>query len=144
MKMALASIVAASGLLMVANSYRISSAPDSVIYDKDMRVIDREDLRYPPVAHTANIEGVVVIREDLDDHGKVIEALPISGAESLIPGALANAKKWSFEPNSKKTAILVYDFRIEGICHDNTESGQSIYHPPNFITVTTCGRMMEP
>jgi TonB family protein len=144
MKRAITSILAISGLMTLGSFGYCFSTPDTAIYDKDMRVIDFEDLKYPAIAHSAHIEGVVVIRVELDDEGKVAEALPISGTESLIISALANAKKWRFEPNSKRAAVLVYDFRIEGFCRDNSESGQSIYRPPNFTTITACGKTAVP
>jgi TonB family protein len=144
MKRAMTSILAVSGFMTLGSFGYSFSTPDTAIYDKDVRVINFEDLKYPAVAHSAHIEGVVVIRVELDDQGKVAEALPVSGTESLIPSALANAKKWRFEPNSKRAAVLVYDFRIEGFCRDNGESGQSIYRPPNFTTITACGKTAVP
>jgi hypothetical protein len=144
MKRAIASFLAASSLIILSSFKGMSSAPDTTVYDKDMRVVSFENLSYPPIAHSANIQGVVVIRAMLDDQGNVLEASPISGAELLISSAVTNAKKWRFESNSKRAAILVYDFRIEGVCRDNTEPGQSIYHPPNFTTIRTCAKIVEP
>jgi hypothetical protein len=46
-----------------------------------------------------------VVRLNLDDRGKVRNVKAISGQEILIEGAMANAKKWQFEPNSRKAAF---------------------------------------
>jgi hypothetical protein len=76
-----------------------------------------------------------VVRLNLDDCGKVSDVRAISGQEILTERAMANARKWQFEPNSRKAAVLVYNFRIAtGFCH----SSFSIFEPPNFITVTAC------
>lgn len=144
MKKAVASVIAVSSLIMLNSFKGMSSAADTTIYDKEVRVVSFEDLSYPAIAHSANIQGVVVLRVTLDDQGKVLEAFPVSGAEPLISSVVANAKKWRFEPNPKRAAILVYDFRIEGTCRDNTESGQSLYHWPNFTTIRACGKLVEP
>jgi TonB family protein len=95
----------------------------------------------PRIAATANIQGVVVVRVKLDDKGQAIDAVAISGAGLLILDSLTNARKWSFEPNPQKTAILVYDFRFKGFCPRNTDTNKFsnfVVRPPNFALITGC------
>jgi hypothetical protein len=133
-----------ASLWMVCFIGGVSAQTNTTVYDKDVRVVDFADLKYPAVAYTANYQGVVVVRIKLDDHGKPVDAVALSGPELLIHDCVENAKKWRFEPNSQKTVILVYSFRIEGTCHDNTELGQFIFHWPNFATITACGMTPVP
>jgi len=53
---------------------------------------------YPPVALTAQIQGVVVIDAIIDEHGNVVEARAVSGPGLLIPAALKAVIQWKYEP----------------------------------------------
>ncbi len=119
-------------------------AQDGTIADKNIKVVSFEDLSYPAVAGSANIQGVVVVRVKLDDRGEVLDAVAMSGSPILVHASVENAKKWRFEPNSQKAVIIVYNFRIEGTCHPGGWSSQMILRPPNFAQVTACGRTTEP
>jgi TonB family protein len=117
------------------------SQQDRTIYDKDISVIDYEDLEFPQLAVTARVEGVVVVRLKLDDDGKVLDAEALSGPSLLIHQSVENARKWRFKPNSKHAVIIVYNFRIEGACHSIRQGGSAsrmIFYPPNFAAITVC------
>jgi len=114
---------------------------DALIEDWTVKVTHYEPPFYPNPAHAGSREGVVVIRIKMDSAGKVIDAVALSGYPDLIVDTLDNAKKWQFEPNARKTAILVYDFRIVGTCTTNNERGDAVFHPPNFTSVTSCRRL---
>ncbi len=49
----------------------------------------------------------------LDDQGKVVQAVALSGNDLLLPDCLVNAKKWRFKPNSMRAAVIVYNLRRE-------------------------------
>ncbi len=106
--------------------------------DKDIKVIDYADLRYPGVAITAHVEGVVVVRVTLDKNGNVSEANALSGADILVKSSLENARKWRFEPNPENAAIIIYNFRLRGACHQSGVASQMIFYPPNFAEITAC------
>lgn len=144
MKRATTSFLVASSLIMVSSFKGMPSTPDTVVYDKDIRVIDFEDLTYPTAAHTINAQGVVVVRVILDDQGKVNDATGISGAGLLIRACLENVRKWRFEPNSQKSAVVVYNFRIRGACHSDKDSSQFVFYPPNFASITGCTHTLQP
>jgi TonB family protein len=137
-------IVIAVALLVLTSLNAHAQAPeDGAIIDSEVRVVSFTPFEYPAIAHTARAEGVVVVRARLDKGGKVVDVAPLSGNGLLIQSVLRSAKTWEFEPNSYKAAILVFYFRIEGVCHDNTDPSQFIFHPPNFATVTACGKTWE-
>ncbi len=116
---------------------KVQQVDDKVVSDKDMKVVDFEEMSYPTLGRTARIQGVVVVRVDLDSHGKVLEAVAISGAQAFIPECLANAKKWQFEPNAQKAAVIVYNFRLsDGISKSGCD--HFMLEPPNLATITTC------
>jgi len=111
------------------------------VRDEEVRVVDWEELGYPVTARLARVQGIVVVRVRLDDSGKVVESVPISGNKALIPDSLANSKKWRFQPNLQKAAVIVYEFRIEdGVCHDYGAS-HFVLRPPNFAKITNCDRL---
>jgi TonB family protein len=106
------------------------------VLNESIRTQHFEDLVYPLAARLAHVQGVVVVRVQLDDGGRVTTAAAISGPKALISDSITNARKWRFQPNLEKTAVIVYSFRFEGLCNLPCSS-QSHYEPPNFVTVTT-------
>lgn len=115
------------------------SSPVPVL-DDSVKVIHFESLKYPIAARVTNIEGVVVVKAILDEQGGVSSVEPLSGPKQLLSDCAANASKWKFQPSSSKTVILVYDFRIVGLCSQDCGS-QFIYRPPN-LAVITAGAMV--
>lgn len=115
---------------------------DPTILDEDTVVLSFRQLRYPAIARTARIQGVVVIRVSLDDGGKVMGARAVSGAEPLVADCLTNAKEWRFRPNSERAAVVVYNFRLTDAI---SKSGcdHFMLEPPNFVTITTCPVMLK-
>lgn len=132
-------------VLLLTWSLAVQGAAQSekTVDNEEIKVVNFEELRYPPNARMSHIEGVVVLRVKLDGEGNAVESAAISGPKLLISDCLANAKKWHFQPNSSRSVILVYNFRIEGLCHGNASS-QFILHPPNLATVTSCDAVAQP
>jgi TonB family protein len=129
-----------AGLLLITSLSTARAQRDTTISDKDINVTDFADLAYPPIAATASVQGVVVVRVRLDDQGKVVDALAVSGSPLLISASVRNARRWRFEPNSQKAAIIVYNFRVEGMCPNDGASSHMVLYPPNLATITACGR----
>ena len=113
--------------------------------DDQVRIVDWEELKYPPLARLARITGVVVLQEKLDGEGKVVESTAISGNKALIPDCLANVKKWRFQTNSEKSIVVVYNFRIsDGLCHPGSSGSHFSLWPPNFASIATCEEAVQP
>jgi hypothetical protein len=68
----------------------------------------------------------------------------ISGNPILARASLENAKKWQFQPESRKAAVLVYNFRVEGGCAQDGTSSVMYVNPPNFVSVIGCGPIVQP
>jgi hypothetical protein len=112
-----------------------AGAQDSLVLDDTMKPLYFETLAYPLTARITHTQGVVVIRAKLDDDGKVVSATAISGAKDLISDSLSNSKQWLFQPNANKSVILVYQFKIEGLCKLPCPS-HFTFSPPNLATIT--------
>lgn len=106
-------------------------------------VVDFEEMRYPLAARLKHSEGVVVIQVKLSKDGKVLGTDALSGPKDLIPDSLSNVKTWRFAPNSHDSAIGVYWFHIEGLCH-GYGSSQFAFFASNFARVTSCEAHIEP
>ena len=134
-----AGILAVLVSLLATDNYarQVAVQPDRTISNNDMKLVNFEGLTYPTVGRTARIQGVVVVRAGLDDQGQAVETSAISGPGPLIPDCLANAKKWRFQPNAEKAAVIVYHFRLTDAI---SKSGCSHFmlEPPNFATITSC------
>jgi hypothetical protein len=116
----------------------VSAQQDSTIDDKDVHVVHFEDLSYPRIALVSHTEGIVVVRVTLDAAGGVVSATALSGPNLLIAASTGNAKKWKFAPNSQSAAVIVYNFRISGLCGDAHSADHMTLNPPNFATIIDC------
>lgn len=131
-------------ILLFTSFSAIRAKQERTIWDEDVKIMDFEELRYPLSARLSHVQGVVAVKVTLDDRGKVVDSVAISGAKSLIPDSVANAKKWRFRPSSQKEAVIVYQFRIDdGLCH-GVASSHFVFRPPNFATITSCESVVEP
>ena len=107
------------------------------INDKDIHVIDFQDMPYPHIARFVRVQGTVVVRISLDEGGKVVDATAVAGPQLLVPDTLVNAKKWTFQPNAEKAALIVYNFVIlDGKC--KSRDSLFILQGANLATVITC------
>ena len=122
--------------LVLTNCVCCSAWQELPILDEDVKPLYFETLAYPVMARISRIQGVVVIRVMLSDDGTVVSARPISGPKELIPECLANSKKWRFEPTPDKMAVIIYEFRIDGLCQLPCAS-QFTFRPPNSARITT-------
>src|SRR5271170_5678548 len=100
------------GLLLATLLFWVGAGHANGMGGTEPKLVDFQDLAYPALGRTAHIQGIVVVRARLDEKGNVVDAEAISGAEPLEPDSVANAKKWKFQPNAKKLAVIVYNFRL--------------------------------
>lgn len=121
---------AASGYVVAQQSPR-----SETVRNEDIYVASLAEMPYPAGARLARKEGIVVVRVKFDGEGKVTAAEAISGPKELIIDSLANAKKWRFHPNSAKTAVVIYQFRIDGLC---ASGSHFIFREPNIASITGC------
>ena len=131
-------------VFMLPISMLDSAAQDSeIVKDKDISVIEFEEIGYPPLARIARVQGVVVVRVKLDKDGNVEDAKAISGSDLLIPACLTNAKKWRFLPNPEKAAVVIYNFTMPGAaCASQNVRSFSFLHA-NLVTVIGCEEPVE-
>lgn len=136
-------LTALSLLVVIVHPYLVAQQ-DQTIYDKDITVVSFEEMRYPPLARQAHIQGTVVVKVKLDDAGKVTSATAIVGARLLISDCLANARKWRFHPTPGNGAIIIYEFRLaDGTC--NAEQNHLfVFRRPNVASVTGCEEVWQP
>src|SRR5580704_8226159 len=117
------SALAAAVVLFLIGSSTTLRSQDEPMYGGDAQLVSFEDLEYPGIARVARVQGVVVVEAKLDDKGNAVAVTALSGPKSLIAESLSNARKWKFKPNSHKSAIIVYEFRLDdGACHDASHS----------------------
>ena len=126
----------ASVCVLLAGLAAGTGAGTAQILNESIRTQHFEDLAYPLAARLTHVQGIVVVRVQLDDEGRVTTATAISGPKALISGSIANAGKWRFQPNSERAAVIIYRFKFDGLCNLPCTS-QSRFEPPNFITVIT-------
>ncbi len=122
-------------IVVIALGLRVGQAQEKVILDEEIKPIYFESISYPLTARLKHEQGSVVVLGRLDADGKVISADAISGPRDLIQDAVSNAKKWRFKPNSDRMVVIIYEFRIDGLCHSPCPS-HFAFKPPNVATIT--------
>ena len=133
------SVLVSAGLAFLALcSGLLAREGDATINDNDINVVHYEQLEYPVWAAGEGREGVVVIKLQLDDTGKVVGAIALSGASTLVPDTLKNAQRWLFRPNPERSAVIVYEFRIGLGCRRNSPYSEMTFHAPNLAVVVNC------
>lgn len=130
------------GLIAMCPLSCVRAQQDGPIPDKEIRVLEFEEMNYPHLAVQTHSRGLVVVRVKLDKDGNVSEATAISGSDLLIPDSLANVRKWRFQPNAQRTAVVVYHFAIPlaGCKSVNTFFTLAA---PNLATITHCGMTVQ-
>lgn len=116
-----------------------NAVAEGLSQDENAHVSSFEQMNYPALAQyvASQSQGIVIIRVKLDETGRVLEATALSGQDILVPDCLANVKKWRFQPNPSRNAIVIYNFRIvPGEC--SSASSVFAFEPPNFATVVGC------
>jgi TonB family protein len=117
-------------------------AQDVPVIDETVKPLYFESLTYPLAARLSRVQGAVVVRVKLNGEGSVVSAVAISGAKTLITECLSNSKKWRFQPNVNNAAVIVYQFKIEGLCNLPCPSHFN-FLPPNLATITIGDAVMD-
>lgn len=123
--------------LLAPLSHAMFAQEPQIARDTRMHVLHFEDLSYPLAAKAARVQGVVVVRATLDAGGNVKSAIALSGGPPLAQAAVDNAKKWRFTPAAQDSVILVFEFRFDGNCADDSHSLFRQIHW-NFASITAC------
>ena len=63
-----------------------------------LRILQRVDPIYPPMAKASHMQGTVVLRMTIDAQGLPADIQPISGPTALQDAALKAAQQWRFQP----------------------------------------------
>jgi TonB family protein len=131
-------------LLAFGSIHSANAQENGTAKDEDVLVLHFEPLKYPTPAAARHIQGAVVVQATLDKDGAVTEATAISSESSdLSVPAVNNVKKWIFQPNGHKTAIVVYSFIIlDGRCE--LHSSLFVLQGKNLATVISCPPNVNP
>lgn len=129
----LATVTACSRPAMVAKSWP----------DDDLRVISRPGMDYPPIAHAARIQGIVLARVSVDSAGRVSQAQLLHESPLLQDAVLANARRWEFEPSRPREAILVFEFSQDLPMRDCEFRSVDGLIFPRYIRVQASGRCVD-
>lgn len=105
------------------------------VLDEVVETLHAEPMMYPLYARVRSIEGVVVARATVDSMGRVREAQALSGPKGLLGEPVENLKKWRFAHPSHNSVVVVYWFRLRGLCEPPCRSGFEFY-PPNLAVIT--------
>jgi hypothetical protein len=123
--------LAASAAVLVAVVVALRGA-----VSHEPKILHFERLAYPLSAKVRAIQGLVVAEALVSPEGRIENAKVLSGPEALRGDTIASLKRWIFASSSPGKIIVVYWFRVSGLCEAPCPSGFEFY-PPNFVIVTT-------
>jgi len=75
-------------------------------------VIEKVNPRYPAEARRLGVRGTVELDAEVDEHGKVVRALAVSGPLMLRPAAAEALLKWRFKPAQRRGVNLRSTARV--------------------------------
>ncbi len=106
----------------------------------DWEPVEIVGLQYPPLGQQARIEGIAVIRCEIQTDGSVGDAEFVYGHPIFKKATLSCARKWKFRQSTKainpqRNFILVFNFRLKGSCGDADCEQEFSVDLPSFITV---------
>jgi len=120
-----------------------SEGDERPIPKQNVEVLHFEPLTYPLFARVRSIQGIAVLKAIIDSGGKVSDVKVLSAPEALQQDAVNNLRQWRFSSPRGGWAIVVYWFRISGVCEPPCRSGFEV-HPPNLVIVTTGSEIATP
>jgi TonB family protein len=94
--------------------------------------------KYPPIALTVRLKGIVVVEVNVDSKGDVVSAKAVEGHALLRRSAEDAAKLWKFNPASgpaSRTANLTFAFDFQAEESTDTRD-EAVYVPPYRIELT--------
>jgi Gram-negative bacterial TonB protein C-terminal len=101
-----------------------------------IEVLHFERQSYPLYARVRSISGVIILKATVNSTGSVSRVIVLQGPEALREESVKNLKHWRFAQPRPGDVIVVYWFRISGICEPPCQSGYEFY-PPNLAVITT-------
>lgn len=121
----------------------MSGAGPNTIRNEEVEVLHAERMDYPLAARIHNAQGSVIVKVSVGSDGKVSSAEALMGAQYFIPDVLKNAAKWTFSHTDHGTAMIVYVFRVEGLCELPCH-GNFTFYPPNVVLVSMGSPLATP
>jgi TonB family protein len=97
--------------------------------------------RYPQIAKSARVTGVVVLDLSIAADGQVTEARVLGGVPLLSDAAIAHAKTWRVRTTSARRGVVVYEFAFEDVlCKPGTWDEWSFHRvSTDHVRLSVCG-----
>src|SRR5262249_13765463 len=77
--------------------------------------------RYPAIAESARVQGVVAVELTIAPGGAVTDARAVDDNDLLAPTAVAYAKTLKFRPTDRRKLIVVYEFSLDRLACDRVD-----------------------
>ncbi len=137
-------VFCASAVVLGAVATVADHSQDSqTVFERDVELVNFQDLEYPRIAHSARIQGLVVLTVTLNPEGDVLSAAALAGAPVLIGPAIENVKKWKFRSKRQRRAVIVYNFSLEpAVCPDRYRSYFLLEHW-NYVSIRGCPATLQ-
>jgi TonB family protein len=120
-----------------------NQATSTAASSKQIIVLHFERQVYPLYARLRAISGVVILKASIDSAGLVDRVAVLQGPEALREDAAKNLKRWRFAQPRQADVLVVYWFRISGLCEPPCESNYEFF-PPNLAIISVGSEVATP
>lgn len=100
--------------------------------------------RYPDLAQSAQITGVVVIEMSVDRTGRIVESKPLTNLPFLTDAAVAHSRTWRAGAAAADRRILVvYEFALDNPVCDNQRQTVFRQIARNYMKLSGCSPLID-
>lgn len=99
--------------------------------------------RYPAIAQSARVTGVVVLELSVDARGVVVESRPLTGPLLLTEVAVAHSRTLRARPSKSRRAIIVYEFDLDNHACDNQQGSAFWWVTADYMRLSACAPLIQ-
>ncbi len=99
--------------------------------------------RYPAIARSARLTGVVVLELSVDASGVVVESRPLTELPLLTEAAVAHSKTWKARAGARRRGIVVYEFALDNPACDRRDQTAFWWVTADYMRLSGCEMLIE-
>lgn len=99
--------------------------------------------RYPAIAQSARLTGVVVLELSVDARGMVVDARPLTELPVLTEAAVAHSKTWRAHPSAPRRGIMVYEFALDNPACDRQDQTAFWMVTADYMRLSACEMLID-
>lgn len=128
-------VLAACGTTQIGRAKPQEPSGDLLVEHADMP-------KYPPLAGTARVHGIVKVRVTIRDH-KVVHTRVLSGPPLLVPDTVENIRSWRFYRDTETTFTTEFVYELEEFAPPMSRGGRVDLNLPLRVKISIGGETVD-